>query len=54
LAAEISEALGVKPELRKGSNGIFDIAVDGAIIFSKHREHRYPEAGEIISTLRKL
>jgi selT/selW/selH-like putative selenoprotein len=42
----------VKPELRKGSSGIFDVAVDGAVIFSKHREGRYPEPGEIVGALR--
>jgi selT/selW/selH-like putative selenoprotein len=45
--------LGVKPELLKGSNGIFDVAVDGAIVFSRHREGRYPEAAQIIDELRR-
>ena len=39
---------------RYDSSGIFDVTVDDAIIFSKHREGRYPETAEIISALRKL
>ena len=50
----MSEALAVKAELRGGSSGIFDVTVDDAIIFSKHREGRYPETAEIIEALRKL
>jgi predicted Rdx family selenoprotein len=44
----------VTPELRKGSNGVFDVTADDAFIYSKHREGRYPETAEIIAALRKL
>jgi selT/selW/selH-like putative selenoprotein len=40
--------------VRKGSNGVFDVTANDAIVYSKHREGRYPEAAEIIATLRKL
>jgi selT/selW/selH-like putative selenoprotein len=53
LAAEISEKLGVQPELVKGTTGVFDIVADGALIFSKHRAGRFPHAGEIVQALRK-
>ncbi|QTD54405.1 Rdx family protein [Sulfidibacter corallicola] len=34
-------------ELEVGSRGIFDVWVDGRLIFSKHREGRFPEHDEI-------
>lgn len=41
-------------ELAKGANGVFDVAADGKLVFSKHRDHRYPEPGEIIGALQAL
>jgi len=43
----------VQPELIKGSGGVFDVATDGVLIFSKHREGRFPATAEIIRVLRK-
>ncbi len=54
MAAEISKKLGVQPELIKGDDGVFDVVADGALIFSKHRESRFPDAGEIVQALREL
>ena len=54
MAAEIRQALGIEPELVKGANGIFDVAGDGKLIFSKHRDARFPGAEEIVQSLRKL
>jgi selT/selW/selH-like putative selenoprotein len=42
----------VQPELVPGGRGVFDVAVDGRVIFSKHASHRFPETGEIIHALR--
>lgn len=53
MAAEISEKLGVKPELRKGDNGVFDVTADGNLIYSKDREGRFPDAAKIVAALRK-
>jgi predicted Rdx family selenoprotein len=33
---------------------VFDVAADGKLVFSKHREGRYPEPEEIIGALRAL
>ena len=54
MAAEIRQALGVEPELVKGANGIFDVAAEGKLVFSKHRDARFPGAAEIIQSLRAL
>ncbi len=40
-------------ELIAGSGGIFEIAVDGTLIFSKKQLHRFPEPGEIVRLIRR-
>jgi selT/selW/selH-like putative selenoprotein len=54
LAADIRQALGIEPELVKGANGIFDVAADGKLVFSKHRDARFPGTEEIVDALRRL
>jgi len=44
----------VDPVLAKGSGGIFDVACNGKLVFSKHRDPRFPEAAEIIAAIRAL
>ena len=46
--------MGIEPELIKGANGIFDVSADGRLVFSKHRDRRFPGAAEIIEVLRTL
>jgi len=38
-------------ELVKGSGGIFDVEVDGRLVFSKHETGRFPEHAEITEQL---
>lgn len=54
MAAEIKQALGVQPELVKGGDGIFDVAADGVLLFSKHRDDRFPGGAEVLEALRNL
>jgi predicted Rdx family selenoprotein len=42
----------VKSELVRGTNGIFDVVVDGERIFCKDEARRFPEEREILSALR--
>lgn len=51
MAAEIKKARGVDPQLVKGSGGIFDVYQGETLVFSKHVEHRFPEADEILGEL---
>ena len=37
--------------LVRGDNGVFDVVVDGELIFSKHAQGRFPEEEEILSLL---
>jgi selenoprotein W-related protein len=45
--------LGVEAELVKGKNGIFDVVVDGDLVFSKHKTGRFPQNDEILRMLPK-
>jgi selenoprotein W-related protein len=38
-------------ELVKGSGGIFDVVVDGRLIYSKHQTGRFPRHDEILNQL---
>jgi selT/selW/selH-like putative selenoprotein len=37
----------------KGRNGIFDVHLDGELVYSKHQTFRFPEPGEVEAELRK-
>ena len=39
-------------ELVRGGGGVFDVSLDGKLLFSKHKQDRFPEPGEILSILR--
>jgi len=52
LAAELADALQLDAELVAGAGGVFDVAADGAMIFSKHERGRFPENTEIVEALR--
>ncbi len=50
MSAEIRTTSGVSPELIGGGGGIFDVYVDGKLIFSKFEVHRFPETGALLKT----
>jgi selT/selW/selH-like putative selenoprotein len=43
----------LRAELLKGSRGVFDVRLDGELLFSKHEVHRFPEPGEVVAALRQ-
>ena len=47
MAAELQERLGIESELIEGDRGIFDVRVDGDLVFSKAGMRRFPRPGEI-------
>lgn len=47
MAAELKQSLSVEPRLVEGKGGIFDVKVDGRLVYSKRQTHRFPEAGEV-------
>jgi selenoprotein W-related protein len=44
----------VQAELLQGSGGVFDVAADGTVIYSKHRTGRFPDNAEVLQALRGL
>jgi hypothetical protein len=42
---------GIDASAATGSNSQFDVLRDGELVFSKHKEHRFPEPGEVLSLL---
>ena len=50
LADELSQA-GFDASARKGEKSQFDVLRDGEVVFSKQKEHRFPEPGEVLSLL---
>jgi predicted Rdx family selenoprotein len=39
--------------LRMGSKGVFDVVVDGELVYSKHAERRHAEPGEVLARFRE-
>ena len=55
LAAELKESLNLDCELNAGGGGIFQVTVDGAMVFDKADVGRFPILGEVterIATIR--
>jgi len=51
LQKELDSSLGVKPKIRWGGTGQFDVIVDGTTVFSFQESGRLPTAGEIVKLL---
>ncbi len=52
MAADIQQATGVEAELIQGDDGIFDVVVDGRLIYSKGETGRFPDHAEVLDQLR--
>jgi selT/selW/selH-like putative selenoprotein len=48
----IERELGIDTKIEPGKVGQFDVEVDGKLIFSKHKENRFPEHDEILQGLK--
>jgi selenoprotein W-related protein len=53
LGEELKKNLGAEIELIAGSNGIFDISLDGKMIFSKFDKGRFPQPDEVIKLVKE-
>ena len=51
MADEIESRFGEKPELVKGRDGVFEVELDGELIYSKKSTGRFPEPGEVETAL---
>lgn len=52
MAAEIKQAFGVETKLVRGGNGIFDVKLNGKLIYTKAKTFGFPEPGEIPKLIR--
>lgn len=52
MAAEVKKTVSVEPKLIKGGKGIFDVKVDGKLVYSKYKTNTFPPAGEIARLLK--
>ena len=52
LADELRTDFNVEVKLVPGTNGIFDVIVDGKRVFSKAEVGRFPEPGEVSNKLK--
>jgi selenoprotein W-related protein len=53
LADELKKDFAATVELNESSGGVFEVTVDGNLIFSKKNSDRFPEPGEIQALIRK-
>jgi len=53
LAEELRTQFGVEAKLVPGSHGIFDVVVDGKLVYSKFETGRFPNPGEVVENIRK-
>jgi selT/selW/selH-like putative selenoprotein len=47
LAADLKKRFDVDAELEPGHGGVFDVVVDGNLVYSKKQTHRFPNPGEV-------
>jgi hypothetical protein len=50
LATELGKR-GHQAEALEGKRSQFDVVADGNVVFSKERQHRFPELDEILAEL---
>ena len=53
-AERVSDELkskGIKVNLIKGSNGVFDVEIDGKLVYSKRNTGRFPNRGELLTLI---
>jgi selenoprotein W-related protein len=52
LAAELESAVGAESDLVASGGGVFEVSVDGNLLFSKRSLDRFPDDGEIVRLIR--
>ena len=51
MAAALKDQFNVESKLIEGSGGVFEVRVDGDLVFSKKIAGRFPEDSEIIEIM---
>jgi selT/selW/selH-like putative selenoprotein len=53
LQAAIKKEFGLTADLKGGHGGVFDVALDGEVVYSKDKTHRFPTDDEVFAEIRK-
>ncbi|GJM26931.1 MAG: hypothetical protein DHS20C16_33460 [Phycisphaerae bacterium] len=53
LAADIKKEIGVDCEMIAGGGGIFDVKVNGEMVYSKHQTGEFPEHPPLIKQIQE-
>ncbi len=51
MAAKLEEMFAVQPEMIGGSGGIFDVVIDGELVYSKFKEGGFPDEKKLLMDL---
>ena len=54
MAESIKDRLGVETELVKGAGGIFDVTVDGELVYSKAKTGDFPDNDTLLRELEEM
>ena len=52
MAAKIKSALGVEAFIIEGAGGIFDVNLDGKLVYSKHETGEFPDEDALVEEIR--
>ncbi|MBI3015384.1 MAG: SelT/SelW/SelH family protein [Candidatus Tectomicrobia bacterium] len=50
----IRKSTGLESKLIEGSGGVFDVRIDGSLIFSHFQTGRFPKSEEILAKIQEL
>ncbi len=54
MAAELNEEFGEEAELIQSSGGVFEVEHNSSLVFSKKKENRFPEEGEVLRVVKAV
>lgn len=54
MAAKIKDELNVESFIIEGAGGIFDVNVDGKLIYSKHETGEFPDEDALVAQMKAL
>ena len=52
MAGKLKKAYAVEVTLQEGAGGVFDVTVDGELVYSKYRTGQFPDEAALVVELR--
>jgi len=50
----LRKEIGADTRLIKGKDGVFEVEVEGKVVFSKRKEGRFPNPGEVVKAIKAM